>query len=247
VTTRAAAPALTPSQGVALVCRVLGGLGLTREPAGHVSVRLDGGRVAIKSRGEGEAGLRYTTESDIVTVDFDGNVVDGSGLRPPQELPIHLQILRARPDVMSVVHVHPTASVLATIAGIPIAPVVGAYDPYAIRLLAKGLPTFERSVLVNTPELGDELAAALGDASVCLMRGHGLTAVGATLEEAGLNAIKIDELIDLNLEGVMLGTARPISDDDLRVVVGDGTTRPALVASAWDYYVRQTSKGGDDE
>ena len=41
----------------------------------------------------------------MLVVDYDGNVLEGDG-QPPSELPIHLEILRARPDVQSVLHSH---------------------------------------------------------------------------------------------------------------------------------------------
>lgn len=224
------------SERVAATCRVLGRLGLTREPAGHVSMLLDDGTVAIKSRGAGESGLRFATAADVVVVRRDGTPVDPTARRPPQEMAIHLAVYRARPDVRSVAHIHPLDAVLLTICDLPVEPIIGAYDPYALRLLARGVPVFDASVLVTTAELGDELAAELGGAAVCLMRGHGITAVGATPEEAGLNAIKISELAELTVRAHQLGTPRRIAEADRERLVGDGTTRPELVASAWDFY-----------
>jgi ribulose-5-phosphate 4-epimerase/fuculose-1-phosphate aldolase len=228
---------------VAAVCRVLGRLGLTREPAGHVSMRLDDGTVAVKSRGAGESGLRYAAAEDVVVVDLDGVPVDGGRQRPPQEVPIHLEIYRARPEVHSVVHVHPLDAVLLTVCDLPLAPVIGAYDPYAVRLLAHEVPVFDRSVLVSTPELGTELAAVLGSSRACLMRGHGITTVGATPEEAGLNAVKLSELAHLIVRAHALGAPRPIDAGDLALLVGDGSTRQELVDSAWDFYRRLAGEG----
>jgi len=46
--------------------------------------------------------------------------------------------------------------------------------------------------LINTRELGRALAESLGQAPVVLMKNHGITFVGATLEEATLNGIYIE-------------------------------------------------------
>lgn len=225
---------------------MLGRLGLTREPAGHVSMLLDDGAVAVKARGRDESGLRFAGPGDVVVVDRDGRVLSGPpGLTAPREVAIHLAVYRARPDVTSVVHVHPTFPVLFSICDVPLLPIAGAYDPYALRLLARGVPTFDRSVLVTGPEFGDELAAVLGSSAVCLMRGHGVTAVGASPEEAALNVIKLSELAELNFQARQLGEPKPIDPVDQEAIVGTGDTPPELIASAWRFYRRLVGEPTD--
>lgn len=236
MTPRAETPA---AERIAAACRVLGRLGLTREPAGHISMRLGDGTVAVKARGPAESGLRYAGAADVVVVDRDGTLLSGGpGLTAPQEVAIHLAVYRARPDVTSVAHVHPLLPVLFGICDTPLLPVIGAYDPYALRLLHRGVPSYGRGVLVNTPELGDELAAALGSSTVCVMRGHGVTAVGESPEEAALNVIKLGELAELNFLARQLGEPRPIDDADYEAIVGSGRTRPELIDSTWRFYRR---------
>src|SRR5262245_10068615 len=98
-------------------CRIIGKMDMTREPAGHVSWRIPGtDRVHIKGRGPGEAALRYTTPDDLMIVDMDGKRVEGrEDLTVPNEVFIHTEILRKRPDVNSVIHVHPPTVMLFTI------------------------------------------------------------------------------------------------------------------------------------
>lgn len=177
-------------------------------------------------------------------VDRDGTTLSGGpGLKAPQEIAIHLAVYRARPEVTSVAHVHPTMPVIFGVCDVPLLPVIGAYDPYALRLLRRGVPVYGRAVLVNTPELGDELAAALGPADVCLMRGHGVTTVGRSPEEAALNVVKLNELAELNFLARQLGEPRCIDPADEKAVVGDGRTRPELIDSAWRYYRRLAEEG----
>ncbi|MFF3753247.1 class II aldolase/adducin family protein [Streptomyces sp. NPDC002018] len=227
------------AERVAAACRVLGRMGLTREPAGHISMLLDDGTVAVKARGPSESGLRFAGAEDVVVVDRDGTPLsDPPGLEAPRELAIHLAVYRARPDVTSVAHVHPMMPVLFGICEVPLLPVIGAYDPYALRLLARGVPTFERGVLVTTRRLGDELAAVLGAGAACLMRGHGVTTVGASPEEAALNVIKLSELAELNFLARQLGEPREIEPAEREEIVGSGLTRPELIESAWRFYRR---------
>ncbi len=42
---------------------------------------------------------------DFILIDFDGNVLEGTGLRH-LEWPLHAEIMRARPDVNVVGHSH---------------------------------------------------------------------------------------------------------------------------------------------
>ena len=206
---------------VASACRVIGRLGLTREPAGHVSVRIPGtDRILIKARGPQETGLRFTTVDDVVMSDLEGNPIDApSGLSTPGEVKIHTAILKRRPGVNSVIHVHPPTVVVFTVVGKPLLPILGAYDPAGLRLALEGIPLFDKSVLVSTDALGEELADTIGEKEVVMMRGHGITTVAPTIEGAGLNVVVLNDLAEMNYKAHMLGEPRPISDEDIATFV----------------------------
>ena len=230
---------------VARSCRILGRLHLTREPNGHVSVRIPGTElVLIKARGPLEAPLSYVQPDDLGVVDMEGKLVEGrEGLSAPNEVFIHTEVLRARPEVNSVIHIHPPNIVAYTIAEKPILPIIGAYNPSALRLVTDGLPTYPRSILINTKERGEELVGTMGSASICLMRGHGITSAGATVEEATLTIIHLNDLAELQFKADLLGGAKPISDEDIADFDRrfPREPRPASAAprppgSEWRYY-----------
>jgi ribulose-5-phosphate 4-epimerase/fuculose-1-phosphate aldolase len=235
-------------QRLADACRVLGILGLATGNTGHLSVRVpDSDNLLIRARGPAEAGVRYTTPSEIIEVTPDGEVAAGvkDGLYPPQEVFIHTEVYRARSDVTSVVHVHPATVVLFTIADVPLLPIFGAYDPSALKLVLDGIPTYDRSVLISNPELGCDLAAALGSKNVCMMRGHGITAAGSSIEEAALRAISLNELAEMNYRARQLSEPRPISDEDIATFAGrpDAAKKPInskRTEAMWRYYLRLT-------
>src|SRR5215831_12854862 len=55
---------------VALACRVLGKMELSRALRGHISARIPGTeRMFVRARGPAESGVRYTTEDEVVEVD----------------------------------------------------------------------------------------------------------------------------------------------------------------------------------
>ncbi len=231
---------------VAQSCRILGAENMTREPAGHVSVRIPGtDHVLIKGRGAAEVALRYTTPDDLVICDFDGRKVEGlDGVDPPGETPIHLEVLKSRPDVNCVIHVHPTNVVLFTITNKDLLPLVGAYDPDALALVMAGIPRYPRSILISTPELGRELAQALGDKRVCLMRGHGITACGPSVQDATVTAWRLNGLADLNYRSALLGTPEPILPEDIEVFSKLLASRPAAgtargTLSTWTYLAKR--------
>jgi ribulose-5-phosphate 4-epimerase/fuculose-1-phosphate aldolase len=227
---------------VARSCRILGKLNLTKEPSGHVSVRIPGtDRILIKARGPEEAGLRFVTPEDIIIVDFAGKKVEGAeGLDSPQEVFIHTWLYRERADVQCVVHVHPLRVVLFTICNKPLLPLFGAYDPTALRLVVNGLATYPRSITVSSEKLGEEFARAMGEKQACLMRGHGITSAGASVEEATLTAIKLNEVAEINYGAALLGKPEPIPQEDIDILLGRAGERRKAVhtASSWRYYCK---------
>jgi len=228
---------------VATACRVLARMDLTREPAGHVSARIPGtDRILIKARGPGESGVRYTTPDDIVEVDMDGKMQSSiEGFASPREVFIHTWMYKTRPDLGSVIHIHPPTVVSFTVVGRPLLPIYGAYDPGSLRLWLKGIPLYDRSILVSNDTLGEELAGAMGDKDVIMMRGHGITSVGRSPETAGLNAILINELAEMNYKAALIGDPRPIPDDDLasfRKQMEGASPGPADGGVAWETYRR---------
>jgi L-fuculose-phosphate aldolase len=226
---------------VARSCRILGKLSLTKEPSGHVSARIPGeDKILIKARGPGESGLRFVSAEDIITVDFAGKKIDGAAeLESPQEVFIHTWLYRTRPEINCVVHVHPATVVLFTVCNKPLLPICGAYDPAALRLVVEGISTYRRSITVSNEKLGQEFAAAMGAKQACLMRGHGITAAGAGVEEATLTTIKLNEIAEMNYRAALLGTPEPIPREDIEVMMGSsGKRKSSHAASNWRYYCR---------
>ena len=197
---------------LALACRVLAHAGLAEDVLGHVSLRLSDDRVLVRCRGPEERGLLFTRGEDIRLVDLDG-VGDLGEHALPKEFPIHAEVLRARPDVAAVVHVHPPSVLLAGLADVPLRPVFGAYNIPASRMAEVGVPVYGRAVLIMTSTLGREMVAAMGDASVCVLRGHGATTVGSSVEQAVVRALNLEVLarVCVDLER-MKGKASAVPD-----------------------------------
>jgi 3,4-dihydroxyphthalate decarboxylase len=187
---------------VAEACRVLAGRGLAEGYLGHVSLRIDAQRLLIRCRGAEERGLAWTTPEDVHLVTLDGApgaVGELDGWRPPNELPLHSEVLRQRPDVQAVVHAHPPAVVAADLAGLGIRPIIGAFDMPGARLAADGVPVYPRGVLVRDRRLAQEMLAAMGDRPVVVLRAHGLTSTGGSVQQAVLRAVSVDQIARMSL------------------------------------------------
>jgi ribulose-5-phosphate 4-epimerase/fuculose-1-phosphate aldolase len=199
---------------VARACRVLGKLDLTHGALGHVSLRVGETSMLIKGKGPNEVGLRYTRVEDIIEVTFDAEKVSGpDGLQPPSESYLHIWLYRLRPDVQSVIHMHPEHAVLLTICDKPILPIYGAYGSGA-RLALDGVPTYPRSITIHDDTLGQDFATFMGQRQAVLMRGHGVSVVGSSVEDAAVHTLALNELVTMTYKAYLLGTPQPISAED---------------------------------
>ncbi len=143
----------------------------------------------------------------------------------PNELPLHTEVLRTRPDVTAVVHTHP-------MAGLDIRPIIGAFDIPGTRLAAGGVPVYPRGVLIRNRDLAGEMTRFMDDRPVVVLRGHGLTSTGSCVEEAVLRAISIDTIARLCLTVTQAGgTLRDLPPEDMRELpdLGSGFNH----ATAW--------------
>lgn len=205
------------AQQLAESCRILGAWDMTHGAEGHVSF-WDGESDSILIRGKGfdQLGVRYTRTADIVEVDFDANTLEGGseGVRSPSESFLHTWIYRKNPEVRSVVHMHPRHAMLLTICEKEIFPMHGrAYQ--GARLAIEGINTYPTSITIHDHEKGEHFADFLGTKKVALMRGHGVTVVGTSIEDATVRALELNELLKLTYEAYLLGDPKPLPQGDI--------------------------------
>lgn len=231
---------------VAVGCRVMAHRGLVENILGHISLRVDDGRALVRCRGPAESGLRFTTPDDVRQVDLDsGDIVDDPAGKyaVPSELPIHTSVLAARPEIACVVHAHPPEVVVASLAGIALEPIFGAYDIPATRLAAAGIPDYPRSVLIRTPDLAAEMVVSLGDAQALVLRGHGVVTTGTGVDDAVLRALQLDTLARIHLRVRSAGAApEVVPDADLAELpdLGGSFNRETL----WRHFVVALEQDG---
>ena len=122
------------------------GLGdLTR---GHVSIRVPGNPSLFIMKPH-SYGFDEITMENIVTCDMEGNKI-GTGGRRHSEVFIHSEIYKVRPDVNSVIHVHPTHAVALSVTGRSLRSV-----SQPATCFADGLPYYTDTIaLIRTKDMG---------------------------------------------------------------------------------------------
>ena len=229
---------------VAQACRILAVEGLVEGTLGHVSVRAGDDRMLIRCRGTDDEGLMFAGDDDVRLTDFSGAIIGpDEGYRVPKELPIHGELLRARPEVNAVVHAHPPAVLVCGVAALELRPVFGAYNIPAMRMALEGIPVYPRSVLISGPGLAQEMIAAMGDRPVCVLKGHGITVTGESVEQAVVRALNLNALATVTLEVARAGArAEPIPAEDIAELPDLGSVFNDL--TVWRHHVAKARSRG---
>lgn len=167
-------PTTTPDEVLATAKTMLE-RGLVEGTSGNISGRLDGGRVCLTPS---SVAYETMTLDDLVTVDMDGEVLEGTR-SPTSELDLHLSVLRRYPELGSVIHTHAVYATMFALAHEPIPAVIEEVVVY----VGGDVPCCEYKG-TGTRELGDEVAEHLGDRGAALLANHGLVTCAATPERA---------------------------------------------------------------
>jgi ribulose-5-phosphate 4-epimerase/fuculose-1-phosphate aldolase len=202
------APTIMPPIGVELdvrqelacALRILARGGFGENIAGHITVVTDDGA----SLWINPWGLWWeeVSASDVCRVNLLGDVLEGRWDVTPAA-PIHTELHRARADARVVIHNHPYhATVLAAVGLLP--EVV-----HQTATMFDGQMVFveEYTGEIDTPDLGAELTAQIGDATVAVLANHGVVVTGATIPEATYRAATIDRTCRLTVDALLLAQA----------------------------------------
>ncbi|MDB5946167.1 MAG: class aldolase/adducin, N-terminal family protein [Ramlibacter sp.] len=200
---------------------------------GHFSARLPDAQGLLINAADS---VRSRIETgDFIEIDFEGRPLSGTR-GAPMEFHLHAQIYRSRPDVQAIVHAHPPWSTVLTTAG-------HRWRPVTMQAAVLGaVPTFERTVSINSGPLGQELAQCLGTGKAALMRRHGMVTAAASVRDAFVQAIYLEENAHRQFLALQIGTPEPLSDEEC-ATIGCNLSRPALLQKVWDYHLGRYLRG----
>ena len=214
------------AEEVLAACRILAHRRLC-EASGHVSARIPGTEYFLISPRRSLALVRRPW--DLVTVDLSGRKVEGA-FDPPLETWIDTCLYRARPDVGAVARTHSFVTSVFSILGRPVQPVhnFGA-------ILLGDVRVFPRSELIETEELGTELAAFIGQGTAALLRGNGTVIVGKDVVEACVRAVYLEESALLQYQALQIGEPRYFTPEEVEARGRQLLDSPHLLR-AWEHY-----------
>ena len=200
---------------------------------GHVSVRDSGSAdrfLLSRSLAPGRV-----TRRDIMRFDLDGNALDGDDRTPYLERFIHSEIYRVRPDVRSVVHNHSPSVIPFGATRKPLQPLyhMSAFIGTSSALFEIRDAGGDTDLLVRDRALGAALARSLGDRSVVLMRGHGATVVGTSIEQAVYRSIYTEMNARLQMQAMTLGDPVYLNEQEAQKAT---QTMEATMSRAWDLW-----------
>ena len=192
---------------------------------GHFSARLPGTpHLLINS---GKSVRSALTAADIVTIDMDGNLVEGDAV-PPMEFHIHTEIYRRRPDVQSVAHTHPLWSTLFSMTGTPVRPVI-----MQAALLGE-IQRFDKTASINQKALGEELALALGPHHVVMLKSHGAVVAAEGVIETFVLAVYLEETARRQYLARQLGEPAELTAAEVETIRRN-LWKPNLLQKVWDF------------
>lgn len=194
-------------QAIIAKCRWMNASGLNQGTSGNISVRYEEQMLITPSAVPYDAMMPEM----IASMPLEGAYGDWSGpLKPSTEWRFHLDIMRARPDVGSVVHTHSTYATVLAIARKPIPAchyMIAAFGGTDVR--CAGYARY------GTKELSELALAALDQRNGCLLANHGMIAVGPNLDKAMWLAVELETIARQYYLSLALGSPSILSDTDI--------------------------------
>lgn len=214
-------------------CRVLQGHGHGDKTVGHLSLRDPRGRGFWLKRAQ--AGLdEIRSSADFVLLDFNGNRLHGEG-GMHFEWPIHSEIYKSRPEINVVGHTHPFYASLFAALDVPLKAIA-----HEACYFESDVPRYRGTTkILDTPQLGCDLADVLGRHHAVFMQNHGITFCGASTAAAVVFGIILEKACKQQITLAAYGA--PMVETSAAEVVDKARslTRPALLKDFFDYYCRQ--------
>ncbi|MFA4914316.1 MAG: aldolase [Burkholderiaceae bacterium] len=222
----------TTAQKMVLACRMLA-------EHGHWNGGLAG---QITARGD-EPGtfwtLRFGIGADeacipeLILIDEDLKPLDGLSLPNPANR-FHMWVYRQRPDVRCIVHTHPPAASALSMVGEPL--VVAHMDATPFHDDCAYLPRWP-GLPIGDDE-GEIISEALGSKRSILLANHGLLTVGASIDEAAVMAIWLEQAAELQLRARAIGPVLEVPRERASEA-HDFLVKPRILALTFAYFARR--------
>jgi HCOMODA/2-hydroxy-3-carboxy-muconic semialdehyde decarboxylase len=211
---------------------------------GHISIRhpADPGRYLLARSRSPE----LIEAADILEFSLDSKLLTPTDQLPYGECVIHGCIYQARSDVNAVCHHHSMAILPFCVTGAALQPLMGlgATMGATVPFWDSRDEFGDTPMVVTTQAQGQSLARALGDHAMVLMRRHGATVVGGTLQETVFRSIFSHRNAELQLRARALGEISPLTPGEA-AQAQSYSLRPRPTGRAWEYWTTRLAKAGE--
>jgi L-fuculose-phosphate aldolase len=178
-------PELSPAQELAVLARTLWREGYDDHLAGHITIAAGDGTLWCNPW---LLTWQELLPEDVIRIDLDGVVVEGEW-PVPLGIPLHLALHRARPDVRVAVHSHPLFGVVWADAGL-VPPVL---DQSSALGGGELVLVDEYGGTVDDRGAAESAVAAMGQADLALLAGHGVLVVAGSVRAAHQRAVALEQ------------------------------------------------------
>ncbi len=178
-------PDLSPREQLVLLARCLWREGYNDHLAGHITCNLGDGTLLCNP-------WLVTWDElwphQVIRIDLQGNVVEGDW-PPPLGIPLHLALHEARPGVGWAMHNHPLyGTVWADMGEVP-----PAMDQSSSLGGGELVLVDEYQGGVNAIDAARNAVAAMGDADLALLAGHGVFVLGGSARAVHQRAVALEQ------------------------------------------------------
>ncbi len=181
--------------------------GLNQGTSGNISVR-HGDRMLITPSA---TPYEVMQPEMMASLPIAGSVDDWTGpLKPSTEVYFHHAIMRDRPEVNVVLHLHPTYATAMAMCrrAIPAA-------HYMVAIFGGVDVRCSSYARYGSPELAAAAIEALRDRKACLLANHGCIVTGSSIEQAIWHAVELEALCRMYAVTLSMGGPVILSDDQI--------------------------------
>ncbi len=161
------------------------------------------------------SGIDYydTLEEDIVIMDLDGNIVEGSR-KPSSEWRFHTAFYKNKNHIRAVVHTHSLYSTILSTLGMGIKAV--HYTVGDSNVAEVPCAPYE---LYGTWSLAEKAVQTAGKSDAVILSNHGIITCGKNLAQAYNLLCNLEYVAELQCKAMMIGSPNILTNEEMEKVI----------------------------
>jgi ribulose-5-phosphate 4-epimerase/fuculose-1-phosphate aldolase len=182
------------------------------------------------------------TASNLIKVDFDGNVLEGDYPYNSAGHAIHSAVLKARPDINAVLHSHTRAGMAVSCMDCGLLPLTQQANE------VNGILCYHKyGVATDNEEECRKLGEDMNDKWLMMMQNHGLLAAGRTVAEAFYHLYTLENACKVQVDVMKSGATPVIPEPDVIQELNEYGMPPPdhpgdFVTRSWEALIRMLDK-----